>query len=236
VSYSIVVLVFCWLRPDVIPPRVPFERQESFSALTRVMPVLALVFLVFGGLFTGRFTAIDAGAVGALGTIFISSVTGRMSYDAFRRSVVETVSTPGSLQIIGIGTTMFTRLLGLSGLSSFIATAVSGSDLFYGALMLIIVSIYLIFGTFMKPFGAMLVTLPVFVPMLESQNISLVWFGVLVVKLLEIGMITPPVGMDVFVIKNGAGKYVTVSQVFLGVIPFILADLVVLDSRSRFRW
>jgi TRAP-type mannitol/chloroaromatic compound transport system permease large subunit len=74
------------------------------------------------------------------------------------------------------------------------------------------------------------------VPVLESQNISLVWFGVLVVKLQEIGMIRPPIGMNVLVIKNAAGKYVIVSQVFLGVIPFILADLVVLDSRSRFRW
>lgn len=94
-------------------------------------------------------------------------------------------------------------------------------------MMLIIVLIYLVLGTFMEPFGAMLVTLPVFLPILQAEQISLVWFGVLVVKLLEIGMITPPVGLNVFVIKNVASKYVTLTQVFAGVIPFLLADLVV---------
>jgi TRAP-type C4-dicarboxylate transport system permease large subunit len=93
--------------------------------------------------------------------------------------------------------------------------------------MFIIVLIYLALGTFMEPFGAMLVTLPVFLPVLEAQHIDLVWFGVLVVKLLEIGMITPPVGLNVFVIKNVASKYVSVVQVFKGVIPFLLSDILV---------
>ena len=93
--------------------------------------------------------------------------------------------------------------------------------------MTIIVVIYLILGMFMEPFGAMLVTLPVLLPVLKAEDISLVWFGVLVVKLLEIGMITPPVGLNVFVIKNVAARYVTVVQVFKGVTPFMLADLVV---------
>ncbi|MBU3963362.1 MAG: TRAP transporter large permease subunit, partial [Alphaproteobacteria bacterium] len=91
----------------------------------------------------------------------------------------------------------------------------------------IIVVIYLILGMFMEPFGALLVTLPVLLPVLKAEGISLVWFGVLVVKLLEIGMITPPVGLNVFVIKNVASRYVTVVQVFKGVTPFMLADLVV---------
>jgi len=93
--------------------------------------------------------------------------------------------------------------------------------------MLIIVVIYLILGTFMEPFGAMLITLPVFLPVLGAQDISLVWFGVLVVKLLEVGMITPPVGLNVFVIRNVAAAHVTTVQVFKGVVPFIIADVFV---------
>jgi TRAP-type C4-dicarboxylate transport system permease large subunit len=140
---------------------------------------------------------------------------------------METVVTTGSLLIIGVGATMFTRFLGLSGLQGFIGQAVAGADLGYAGLMLIIVVIYLVLGTFMEPFGAMLVTLPVFLPVLEAQGVSLVWFGVLVVKLLEIGMITPPVGLNVFVIRNVAARHVSTAQVFLGVIPFIFADIVV---------
>jgi TRAP-type C4-dicarboxylate transport system permease large subunit len=93
--------------------------------------------------------------------------------------------------------------------------------------MLIIVLIYLVLGTFMEPFGAMLVTLPVFLPILRAEGISLVWFGVLVVKLLEIGMITPPLGLNVFVIRNVAAQYASVVQIFRGVVPFFFADLVV---------
>ncbi len=191
------------------------------------MPVVLLVGLVFGGLFSGIFTATEAGAVGALGTILIAAATGKLTRRALADSLMETVTTTGSLLIIGIGATMFTRFLGISGLSGFIATAVQGADLSYVTLMLIIVVIYLILGTFMEPFGAMLVTLPVFLPVLEAQQISLVWFGVLVVKMLEIGMITPPVGLNVFVIRNVASQYATVVQIFRGVIPFLLADLVV---------
>ena len=80
---------------------------------------------------------------------------------------------------------------------------------------------------FMEPFGALLVTLPVFIPILNAEGISLVWFGVLVVKLLEIGMITPPVGLNVFVIRNVAQEYVTTMQIFKGVAPFFVADLAV---------
>jgi TRAP-type C4-dicarboxylate transport system permease large subunit len=135
--------------------------------------------------------------------------------------------TTASLFIIGIGAAMFTRFLGVTGLSSYIAAAVSGADLGYLQLMLIIVAIYFALGMIMEPFGALLVTLPVLLPVLRAEGISLVWFGVLVVKLLEIGMITPPVGLNVFVIRNVAGKYATVVQIFRGVIPFLLADLAI---------
>ena len=226
ISYSIVVLLISYFRPDIIPPSAPYKTENAKSVLAQVAPVAILVLVVFGGLFSGKFTATEAGAVGALGTIIIAAVMGRLSYKSVKLSLMETVTTTGSLLIIGIGATMFTRFLGISGLSNFIAQAVGNAELSYLMLMLIIVAIYLILGTFMEPFGAMLVTLPVFLPVLEAQQISLVWFGVLVVKLLEIGMITPPVGLNVFVIKNVASQYATVVQIFKGVIPFLVADLI----------
>lgn len=141
--------------------------------------------------------------------------------------MIETLQTSASLFIIGVGAAMFTRFLGLTGVSSYISGFVSGSELSYVQLMVIIVIIYLILGMFMEPFGAMLVTLPVLLPILRAEGLDLVWFGVLLVKLLEIGMITPPVGLNVFVIRNVAAEYATVAQIFKGVIPFLVADLVV---------
>jgi len=235
ISYCVVILVIAVLRPDVIPPVAEAPaRGDMRSAVLGVLPILVLVGLVFGGLFAELFSATEAGAVGALGTILISLATGRLSRKAIMDSLLETVSTTASLFIIAVGAAMFTRFLGISGLSNYINTWVAGADLSYLHLMLIIVIVYLALGTFMEPFGALLVTLPVFLPVLQDQGLSLVWFGVLVVKLLEIGMITPPVGLNVFVIKNVAHRYVTTTQIFAGVIPFLLADLVVVALTIAF--
>ncbi|MAM63519.1 TRAP transporter large permease subunit [Maritimibacter sp. UBA3975] len=226
-AYTIVVLIISLLRPDIIPRRAEVEQGEGMRVFLSLIPILILIVIVFGGLFSGLFTATEAGAIGAFGTFVVAAATGRLTWPAVSRSLMETVTTTGSLLIIGFAATMFTRFLGLSGLQSFIAQAVAGADIGYVGLMFIIVLIYLALGTFMEPFGAMLVTLPVFLPVLQGQGIDLVWFGVLVVKLLEIGMITPPVGLNVFVIKNVASKYVSVVQVFVGVIPFLISDIVV---------
>jgi len=226
-SYCIVVLCIAWFRPDIIPPTGAVEAPDLWHSLRQVLPILLLIALVFGGLFSGMFTATQAGAVGAFGTVALAAAMGRLTRDVIRRSLNETVITTSSLLIIGIGATMFTRFLGISGVSNLIASFVSDTGMSLMLVLFIIICIYLLLGTFMEPFGAMLVTLPIFLPLIDAQGLSLVWFGVLVVKLLEVGMITPPVGMNVFVIKNVASRYVMVTDVFRGVLPFILADLVV---------
>jgi tripartite ATP-independent transporter DctM subunit len=227
ISYVSVILVISWLRPDLIPRHIPEAKESSVRALLGIWPILVLIVLVFGGLFSGFFSATEAGAVGALGAVILGFVVGGLSWKAVQQSLLETVLTTSSLFIIAVGAAMFTRFLGISGLSGFLNSAVAGADLSYAQLMLIIVLIYLVLGTFMEPFGAMLVTLPVFLPILRAEGISLVWFGVLVVKLLEIGMITPPLGLNVFVIRNVAAQYASVVQIFRGVVPFFFADLVV---------
>lgn len=227
-SYAIVVLITTWLRPDICPPRpLDAEGLDTKKALLAIWPVLLLMGVVFGGLFSGLFTATEAGAVGAIGALAIALGTGRLTWAIFKASMIETLQTSASLFIIGVGAAMFTRFLGLSGLSGFLSSFVAGVDLGYVELMVIVVIIYLILGMFMEPFGAMLITLPVLLPVFHQEGIDLIWFGVLLVKLLEIGMITPPVGMNVFVIRNVASQYATTAQIFKGVVPFLAADVVV---------
>lgn len=227
-AYSIVVLITTLVRPDIAPRR-PLASDDTpvLRAVLRIWPVLLLMIVVFGGLFSGFFTATEAGAVGAFGAVVITLAMRKLTWHIFRLAMFETLKTAASIFIISVGATMLTRFLGLTGLSSFISGAVAGADLGYVQLMIIIVIIYLILGMFMEPYGAMMVTLPVLLPILKAEGISLVWFGVFVVKMLEIGMITPPVGLNVFVIRNVASAYATVVQIFKGVIPFLLADLVV---------
>lgn len=235
VGYAAVILLIAWLRPDIVPRR-PLEDAPLAprAALARVWPVLVLIAIVFGGLFSGLFTTTEAGAIGALGAIFCAALAGELTRAVLKRALLETLMTSASLFIIGIGAAMFTRFLGITGLSDFIAGYVGDAGLGYFELMLIVVLVYILLGTVMEPFGALLVTLPVLLPVFEAQQISLVWFGVLVVKLLEIGMITPPVGLNVFVIRNVAPDQVGVFQVFKGVVPFLLADLVIVALAVAF--
>ena len=227
-SYIAVVLVLAAFRPDLVPRRpAQASHMSALEAIRRIWPVLALIVLVFGGLFSGFFSATEAGAIGAAGAIVCAWATGKLNWEVMRQSLLETLLTSASLFIIGIGAAMFTRFLGVTGLSSFIASQVGAADLSYVQLMIIVVAIYLLLGTVMEPFGALMVTLPVLIPIFNAEGISLVWFGVLVVKLLEIGMITPPLGLNVFVIRNVAQEHVTVVQIFAGVFPFFVADMIV---------
>ncbi len=227
ILYIAVILLIATFRKDIIPAHpLGMEHLRGRQVFQAVWPLLVLIALAFGGLFSGQFTATEAGAVGAAGAIAISTATGRMTWPVFRQSVLETLGTCASLFIIGVGAVMLTKFLGLSGVAGLIASAVRDFELGYYELMLVIVVIYLVLGMFMEPFGAMLVTLPVLLPVLQAQNVDLVWFGVFLVKLLEIGMITPPLGMNVFVIRNVAGQYASLTDIFRGVAVFILADIV----------
>lgn len=229
IAYSLVVLATCLVRPDIAPMKtVRGDTEDIPTVLKSVWPAVVLIALIFGGMFSGVFTATEAGALGAAFSIIISAAMRRLSTNVIVSAFFETILTTTSLLLIGIGAAMFTRFLGISGVSSFIAALVSDAGLSYFALMLIIVAIYLVIGMFMEPFGAMLITLPIFIPALEGQGVSLVWFGVLVVKLLEVGMLTPPVGMNVFVVHSVAGKYATVQQIFKGITPFFAVDLLLI--------
>jgi len=141
--------------------------------------------------------------------------------------VLDTLGTCSSPFIVGVGAVMFTKFLGLSGTAGPISFAVQGYELDYLTLMLVIIVIYLMLGMFMEPFGAMLVTLRVLLPMLLAEGIDMIWFGVFLVKMLEIGMITPALWMNVLVIRNVASQHATLGDIFQGVTLLLVADLVV---------
>lgn len=226
IAYSLLILGVAYFRQDIIPKKpMNIEHLNVKNVVANIWPLLLLILLVFGGMFSGFFTATEAGAVGAMGAIVISVTTRRLDWQGFRRSILETLSTCATLFIIGVGAVMFTKFLGLSGVAQFISTSITAFDLGYYQLLAVVVILFLILGMFMEPFGAMLITLPVLIPLFEQADISLIWFGVFLVKLLEIGMITPPLGMNVFIIKNVASEYVSLADIFKGVAPFIAVDI-----------
>jgi len=190
--------------------------------------VILIVLGVFGGLFSGVFTPTEAGAIGAFLSCLVSWFKGTLTLSVLRLSARETLITTSSLLIIAIGASLLTRFLALSGLGDLLLDAVMSLGLPPAAIMVGIVVVYLLLGMILEPIGAMMLTLPIVMPIVDEAGYSLLWFGVLLAKVLEVGMITPPVGMNVYVIKSVVGKLATTTMIFRGVFWFVVVDLFIL--------
>ncbi|HPE61718.1 MAG TPA: TRAP transporter large permease [Thiolinea sp.] len=235
-AFYIIAVLIVWLRnPASLPRAEPYTMGDRWKKTAEIWPVLVLIAAVFGGMFSGLFTATEAGAFGSFVAILIGLVRRTLTWEGFRESLVDTLLSGGALFIIAIGANLFTRLVAMSGLSMQVGHFVEGLGLETFALLLVIVLIYLILGMFLEPMGALLLTLPLFLPILAQHGVDKLWFGLLVAKLLEIGMITPPVGLNVFVIHSVARDYVRLEQVFAGIVPFILADLALVAAMLAIR-
>jgi len=228
-AYILVILVRVKLNP-ALAPRVheQVSWRDKFLVLRKAAPVLLLMIGVLGGLFAGYFTATQAGAVGALLSVVMAVVTRTLYLRGFRAAIVDTLVTCGSLFIVVIGASMLTRFLTLSGVGMVITDAVGVFNVNPFMLLIAIALVYMILGMFLEPIGAMLITLPILLPLVIAADINLIWFGVFVVKLLEIGMITPPIGMNVFVLSSTVGRSAPTSIVFRGVFWFFVVDLLLL--------
>nr|WP_321507119.1 TRAP transporter large permease subunit [uncultured Celeribacter sp.] len=235
VAYTLVIVVRVMLNPDLAPKAEEhIGWRERFDALRDVWPILVLVLGVFGGLFAGIFTPTEAGGVGAALSLVIALVRRSISLEGVWISLKETLTISASIFIIAVGASMLTRFFTFSGVSDAIADTVVGMGVSPLLLILAIAVLYLILGMFLEPIGAMLLTLPILLPLVETAGIELLWFGVLVAKLLEIGMITPPIGLNVFVLKGVMGDRVPIGTIFAGVSRFILADLVIIALMVAF--
>lgn len=226
--YVVAVLAMFVLAPNSMPRTEKAAPGEKWRAMKSVWPVLLMIGIVFGGLFTGLFTATEAGAVGAVIATLIGIATRSLNLKAFGESCIDTLLSSGALFMIAIGANLFTRLVALSGLSNAIGSGIEGLGLGVLGVLILVTLVYLALGMFLEPVGAMLLTLPLFLPLMASHGVNPIWFGLLVAKLLEIGMISPPVGLNVFVIHSVARDLVRLEQIFMGVLPFIFADFILI--------
>lgn len=224
--YSIMIVIRVLLNPALAPADpVPVTWSDRFKAFGSGLPVLALIVGVFGGLFSGVFTPTEAGATGALMSFLIGFAQRTLTIEKIRLAIMETLHTTAAIFVIAIGAVLLTRFLALSGFTEFVAdTVVAGQA---SQVMLIIGTMCVLFflGCFLDPIGIMLLTLPVFLPAMDKLGVDLIWYGVLMTKLLEIGLITPPVGLNVFVIKGIVGNLMATETIFKGILWFLVADI-----------
>ena len=236
--YTIMILVRCQLDPTLAPRIDAAERKtlkrERWDSIRETWPLAALIFGIIGGLYGGIVTPTEAGGAGAFLAMVIGVVQGKLDVAKMIESLKDAMITTAQIFFVGMGAVMYTKFLALAGISSLFTDLVGGWALDPVLLVIAISIVYLILGMFLDPLGILLITIPVFVPMFAALKLDLVWLGVLVVKYVEIGMLTPPVGFNVYVVKNVVGESIPLETIFRGCFWFLACEVVIMTLLIAF--
>jgi C4-dicarboxylate transporter DctM subunit len=236
--YMFMIMARCWLNPALGPPLTFPDRtalwEERWDSLAGIWPILVLIIGVIGGLYIGFVTPTEGGAAGAFLAAVIGMIQRKLTLAGFIDALKDAISTTAQLFFVGIGAIIFTKFLALAGTADMFKDVI-GSWALNPLLLVIAVSIvYIILGTFMDPLGMILLTIPVFVPMFAALKLDLVWFGVLVVKYIGIGLLTPPVGFNVYVVKNAVGDSIPLETIFKGCLWFLVCEIFIMTLLIAF--
>lgn len=223
--YALVVYLLCWRNPQLGPPGAPCSWKEKFASLTGLIDMLMLFSLVMGGLFVGWFTPTQAGGVGAGGAIIIGLIRRSLNFEGLKSALVETVQITVMLYTIVAGALVFGRFMTATRFSFELASWIGGLALPAAGVMAVLILIYLVGGCFMDSLALVTLTIPIFFPIVSTLGFDPIWFGVIIVLVAEMGVITPPVGVNVYVIK-GIVPEIPLETIFKGIMPFTLAVLV----------
>lgn len=230
VMYMLMIMIRVKLKPELAPrDSIKPQPGETWAAMREVWPLPALILGVLGGIFAGIMTPTEAGAVGATLAMILAAIRRNLSWSVVKIAVRDAAIGTSTVFVIAVGATMFTSFMGLTGLPRVVSSAMLsvGDDPI--TLIVMIGIIYIVLGMFIESIGIMLLTLPIVFPMLEAANVDMIWFGIIVIKLLEIGMITPPVGLNCYVISSSLRGIVSLTTIFRGALWFIATDLVTLS-------
>lgn len=223
--FVLAITLICVIKPEFGPAGPRTTMSEKTRAFVAAAPILGVIALTIGGIYGGFFSPVEASAVGAGAVMLITLVrrtlTWKILFDSLRGSVVTTAT----VMLILIAAHMINPFLALSHIPSAVGEFIIALGLAPMAVLCLILLIYLILGTFLEGFAMLVLTLPIFFPIIMELGIDPIWFGVLVVLTLEMGLISPPVGLNVFIVKSVAPK-VPLADIFVGVIPFWIMMLV----------
>ena len=226
--YMITIAIIGWVKPGFLPAGRPTPWNERLAALKDIWAPLLLFIFVIGGLyglpFLPRFTPTEAGGVGASGAFLIGVLSGRLNKDGILTSLLQATRTAAAVFTVLIGALLFGYFLTITQTPQKVTEFLTALGLGkYGVLALIMV-MYLLLGCLMDAMAMIILTVPIIFPVIQALGFDPVWFGVIIVMTVELGLIHPPVGMNVFVIKTVV-KDVSFSTIFYGVLPFVVTDI-----------
>ncbi len=222
--YIITINIIAIVRPGFLPAGIRHSWTERLEAVRDIWAVVLLFVFIIGGLYAGMFTATEAAGMGAAGAFIISVLRQKLSRADFWRCLIESLRTTAAVFTILIGALIFGYFLTITQVPQKITEFLTGMGLGpYGVLVLIML-MYLLLGCIMDAMAMIILTIPIIFPVIKALGFDPIWFGVIIVMTVELGLIHPPVGMNVFVIKSVI-KDVKLSTVFYGVMPFVVTDI-----------
>jgi tripartite ATP-independent transporter DctM subunit len=220
--FWILIYIWCKRNPALGPPGPAASWRERLISLKDLWSVVVLFGLVMGGIYFGIFNATEAAAVGVVAAFFISLLRRRLNKEGLKRSVLNTLRTTGMIFVMVIGAMLFNYLLSLSGLTTALAEFCMKLPVPPVGIVIAIVLLYAILGALMDDWAMMLIVVPAVLPTVLALGFDPIWFGVITVIMMEMGMILPPVGFNVFVMA-GMVKEVPMTEIYSGIWPFALA-------------
>jgi C4-dicarboxylate transporter DctM subunit len=226
ILFIISIYIICTRRPEQGPPGDRFTWKERLKSLLGMGETLAVFVLVMGGIFIGLFTPTEAAAVGAFGVFIVSFIRRQLAWDGFVKSLYETLGTSCMVMLLIAGAVVFGKFLAVTRIPFNIASWVGGFDLPPYMIMAVIVLIYFFGGCFMDALAFVTLTVPIFFPVVMALGYDPIWFGIIIVMVTEMGVITPPVGINVYVVFGVARRVigeVPLESIFKGILPFLLA-------------
>jgi tripartite ATP-independent transporter DctM subunit len=221
--FIICIIIICKINPRYGPAGQRSSMKEKLASLTDSIEMILLLALVIAGLIIGWFTPTEAGAVGAFGALVLSVIRRRLSWKGLKDSLVETIRTTGMIFSIIVGAFVFNSFLAVTTLPTELAAWVTGFGLPPISVIIIIMLVYLVLGCFIDAMSMILLTIPIFYPIITQLGYSPIWFGIIIVLVVEMALITPPVGMNVYII-SGIVRDVPMQRIFKGIIPFVVIE------------
>ena len=226
VLFIAAIAIQCARHPELGPAGQPCTMADKLKSLAGLADTLLVFLLVIGGMFYGWFTPTEAAAIGVLGVLVLGIVRRRLTWAAFVNSLYETLRTSAMVLFLVAGAVVFGKFLAVTRIPFNVANWVAGLDMPTFAVMSVIILIYFIGGCFMDALALIMLTIPVFYPVVTNLGYDPIWFGVIIVLITQMGVITPPVGINVYVVYGAAQSYapgVTLESIFKGVMPFMAA-------------
>ncbi|NGN44599.1 TRAP transporter large permease [Mesorhizobium sp. CGMCC 1.15528] len=224
-GYIAAVRWTAWRDPQAAPPSHPSSTQEKLAATLNIWPVLILFALVLGGIYSGTFTATEAAGIGAFGAFVLALLRGRLTINTLYEILLDSAQATAVIFGLLIGALIFTEFLNYTGAHTALLSFVQDSGFSPFTVIIVICLIYIVLGALMEELSMMLLTVPLFFPIVTGLGYDPIWFGVLVIVLCELGMIAPPVGVNLFVVRSFAPE-IPITTIMRGIVPFVAVDII----------